>query len=167
MLNFLKRKSLSTQVAHELAKMALRIEQEQQDSIDAVSKALAISIQKVISEYRHLRVYMIESVVHTISSECDAGDSFRIDFETSLSSLAVDQGLGNDFWKQQQKRTPVYDNAWQDLRGVGVGTAIATAFASQIKSEDDFLDVLPLSLFCTNLLAPLVKYCRKLRIVSD
>jgi len=167
MPDIFERKHTSTQVAHELAKMALRIEQEQQDSIDDVSNALAISAQKVVTEYRHYRVYMVESVVHTISSECDAGDSFRIAFETALSSLAVDQGLGNDFWEQQQKRTPVYDTAWQDPRGVGAGTAMAAAFASQLKSEDDLLEVLSLSLFCSNLLAPLLKYCRKLRIVGD
>ena len=167
MFNFLKRKHSSSEVAQELSKMALRIEEEQQNAIDDVSSALAISAQKVVKEYRHFRVYMVESVVHTISSECDAGESFRVAFETSLKILAVDQGLGNNFWAHQQKRTPIYDNAWQDMRGVGVGTAMATAFASQLKSEDDFLEVLPLSLFCTNLLPPLVKYCRKLRIVKN
>ena len=159
-----KKKYSIEEVSHELACLSLSINVELQSMIKEIADSLEISYLKVETEYRHFRVFIVETVIHTIMIEIKNGDSFLSYFYESLSRISHEKGLGIDFCKKQKKRTNVYDLAWNDTRNIGPGVAMASALASLIRSEDDILEILPLSLNGTNLLVPLLKYLRKIHI---
>ncbi len=71
---FIEQKYPATELANEFAKFALNIEDERINDITKVSDELDIPYEKVSTEFRFLRLYMIESAFHTISSECEAGE---------------------------------------------------------------------------------------------
>ncbi len=163
---FLRRKYAAGAVAAELAKIALQLNEDHHAAIDEVARQLAISADRVEKEFRHFLVYMVETVVQTVSEECEAGDCLTSAYQKAITDLAVAQGYGVDFWQEQDKRTPTYDVAWQDLHGISPGAVMASALASQIRAADDVIPVLPLMLYGTNLVAPLIQYLRGIRIVA-
>ena len=166
MFGLLKRKHPASEVAGELAKLALRVTDDRRQAIDEVSRSLDVPPNCVETEYRCLRVYMVETVVQTSSAECDAGRTFLTAFHDAVAEQARSEGIVTDFWSEQETRTASYDTAYQDPRGVGQGVAMASALAARIRSEDDLLEVTSLWLACSALLVPLIKYLRSIRIVE-
>jgi hypothetical protein len=163
---FIKRKCPASAVAAELARIALQLNEDHRAAIGEVAHELSVPVDKVEKEFRHFLVYMVETVVQTVSDECEAGDCLTSTYRKTVSDLALAQGYGVDFWQEQEKRTPIYDAAWQDSRVVNPGVAVSSALASQIRTEDDIGSVSLLSLYGTNLLAPLTQYLRGIRIVG-
>jgi hypothetical protein len=164
-MRFLKRKCPASAVAAELARIALQLNADHHAAISEVARELSVPIDKVETEFRHFLVYMVETVVQTVSNECEAVDCLTSAYQKTITDLALAQGYGVDFWQEHEKRTPIYDAAWQDSHGVGPGVAMSSALASQIRTEDDMYPASLLSLYGTNLLAPLTQYLRRIRIV--
>ena len=106
---------------------------------------------------------MIETVFQTISNECDAGEFVLIAFQEAVANLANEQGLGVDYWKEYESRIADYNIAWQDS---SAGVAICRTFAKNIKNENLLTEVTSLFFLCSNLLAPTIKYLRKIHIVK-
>lgn len=164
MCSFWKRKYAASTVARELAKFALHVEEYDRPMIDEVAEALEVSPQRVEAEYRHLRVYTIETVIHTVSEECEAGDALRVCFERQVREVAGDEGLGTDYWPEYQRRVPGYDKAF--LLHEDAAVAMSLEFAKRLKSEDAVLEAIPLWLRCAHLIAPMTRYLRGRRIVD-
>ncbi len=164
-MRFMKKKHTASAVAAELARIALQLSEGHLSAIAEVAHELSIPIDKVEIEFRHFLVYMVETVVQTVSDECEAGDCLALAYQKAVSDLALVQGYGTGFWQEQKERTPIYDAAWQDLQGVGPGVAIFSALANQIGVQDDSIAVSSLGLYATNLLGPLAEYLRGICIV--
>ncbi len=84
MFRFLKRKHTASEVANELAKLSLGIEDDQLTAIASAANDLEIPCHRVETEYRHLRLYVVETVVQTISDECDVGEALRRAFREAV-----------------------------------------------------------------------------------
>ena len=164
-MRFFRRKRSASIIAQELARVALEIKQEQADDIVEVANDLSIPPDRVETEYRHFMVYMVETVVQNVSSEREVEVYLQTAYQEAITNLAIRKGYGATFWHEQEKRTPVYDAAWQDTRGIGTGVAMAFALARQIGSGNDVYPGALLSPYGMHLLAPLTKYLRKMRIV--
>lgn len=163
-MRFFGTKRSASVIAEELARVALDIKPEHAGMIAEAAADVSIQPDKIQAEYLHFMVYMVETATQNATSNQGAGEYLLNAYREAITVLATRKGYGTDFWHEQAKRIPIYDEAWQDIRGVGPGVAMATALADQI-GGDDRLPLLALSLYGMNLLAPLTKYLRKLRIV--
>ncbi|MCH8823465.1 MAG: hypothetical protein IH984_08140 [Planctomycetes bacterium] len=166
MFSFLNRKYPASEVAKELSKLALLVTDEHRQAINEVARCLNVPPSCVEIEYRCLKVYIVETVVQTISTECAAGQTFLATFHNAVAEKAKSECFVDKFWEEQENRIELYDTAWQDAREVGQGVAMSSALASLIRSENDLLEVTSLWLACSSLLIPLLKYLRSIRIVK-
>lgn len=158
-----KRHSASA-IAAELARIALQLNEDHRTAIDEVAHELSIPTSKVETEFRHFLVYMVETVVQNVGNEGEVADRLMSAYREKIGELALSGGYGVGFWQEQEKRTPIYDLAWQDPHGVGPSVAMV-ALASQIRTQDDTCVVSLLGIYGTKLLAPLTKHLRGIRIV--
>jgi len=165
-MRFTKRKHSANAVAAELARIALQLSEDHYTAISQVASELSVPVGKVETEFRHFLVYMVETVVQTVSGECEAGDSLVSAYRRAITDSAAGKGYGVGFWQEQERRTPTYNAAWKDPRGVGPGVAMSSALAGQIRTENDIYPVSLLAVYGTNLLTPLTQYLRGIRIVS-
>jgi hypothetical protein len=166
MFKLLKRKHPASAVARELAKAAFCVEGSAREHILKASTELAVSPSCVEAEYLGLRVYILETVVQTISAECEAHESFLSAFHAAIAEQAQNNGISADFWSEQEPRTSAYDIAWQDPKGLGPGMAMASALSARIRSSDAVLTTTPLFLYCSNLAPEFLKCLRSMRIVA-
>jgi|GEM_PF-3869234 len=166
MLWFSRRKYPASEVAIELAKLALQVTDAGRQQITNITQSVGVHVRAVEAEYRGLRVYLVETAVQTISAECDTGAAFLVAFHDAIQEQSRAGGIAEDFWAEQGLRTARYDSAWQDPRGVGTDIAVCSALAFAIGVGYDFSEVLPVWSECMWLSIELIKYLRSIRIVA-
>lgn len=154
------------ELAIQLANLALGLDgldAGRDEAIHEVSKSIGVDARKCEREYVGLRVYMLEMVIGSVEGELSNVDASLFGaFRSHIDRLASKVGLGDNFWIEQDSRSEIYDVAWDDPRGVGQGTAMAAAFASQLLHEDLLIDVLPLWFKCSSVAVETLRFLKSL-----
>lgn len=156
-----KRKYSPEEVAIHLAELALKIDDEREELIQAAAEHCGVDVARLRKEFLHLQAYCIDTAIQSL------GRPVAPELEKQFwryVSIATKDLPGGKFLADQAKRTERYDDGWIDFAQRDDSTAMPKIFADACGVTEDWLPLIPLWLRCASLMTELTKFLRSQRI---